>query len=123
MILVVGVVLLAATVLLFAWGFAQHRRVIPARWTRYTPLSSGFVIINVAMLPGALGALAAAASKPEEVRATLGLPGIAAIVASIIVAVALTPRFIRQGRSGTADIVHFPLRPGGASTGKVKKAA
>lgn len=114
MSLVYGVVLSAASVFLFAWGFAQHRRAAPARWTRYAPLSSAFVILIVSLVPGAAGALTMAAADPAAVVSTMTTWGFVLMLASVIVTFWATPRFIREGRTGGADVVRFPVAPGGA---------
>jgi hypothetical protein len=125
MTLVIGVVLTAAAVVMFAWGYAQHRRAEPARWTRYGPLSSAFTILIVTMVPGAAGALTMAVANPGEALATLSIPGAVATVAAVALAYWATPRFIREGRTGTADVVAFPVSPGGAPVApqRMKRAA
>jgi uncharacterized membrane protein len=117
MSLEIGVVFAAAAVLLFAWGFAQHRRPEPAAWTKKSWLSCAFTLLIVALAPGAVGALASAAVQPAETLATLDpLLGLVAL-ASLALAVWMTPRFIREGRRGTATIVPMPRAPrGGAPT-------
>lgn len=123
MILVVGVVLSAATILLFAWGFAQHRRPVPARWTRMPGMSSAFTIFLVGLFPGAVGALGMAAIDPGGTLASLNVWGVAAALAAVVLTVVMTPKFIRAGRLTAAEIVDFPIRPEGAPSGRVKRAA
>jgi hypothetical protein len=120
MSLVIGVVLTAAAVVMFAWGYAQHRRAVPARWTRHAWLSSAFTILIVTMVPGAAGALTVAVTDPALVLATINILGVVAMVAAVAVAWWATPRFIREGRTTTAEVVSFPVSPGGAPVSPVK---
>lgn len=114
--LVVGVVLSAATVFLFAWGFAQHRRPVPARWTQFPGASSAFTIFLVGLFPGAVGALGMAAVEPTATLASLNVWGVVAAVAAVVLTVVMTPKFIRAGRMKVAEVVDFPIRPEGAPT-------
>lgn len=123
MYLAFGVVILAATVLLFSWGFQQHRRARPARWTKSNFLSSTFTILLVSMVPASIGSLIMAVSDPATVIATLSIPAAVAMVAFPVLALVYSPRLIREGLAGTADIVEFPVRPGGTPMPPVKKAA
>ncbi len=123
MYLEVGVVLLAAAVLVFAWGYAQHRRAVPARWTRSGFLSSGFTLIVVAVAPAAAGSLAMAAFDPATVLATLDPIGIAAMVAAVALTLWAMPRLIREGKSGGGHVIRFPAAPGTSPQTPRKRAA
>ena len=113
--LVFGVVVSAITVVLFAWGYAQHRRPVPAGWTRHGFLSSALVILLVSLLPAAVGALVVAFIDPSRTLSSLGPVGAGAIAVSLAVAAFVTPRLMRQVTSvTTAEITPFPVRPGGA---------
>jgi len=127
MFLTLGVVLSASTVLLFAWGFAQHRRARPAGWTRVGGLASGFAILIVMLIPTAMSFLTLAALHPADTLASLSLWGAGAMAVSVALAWWLTPGLILEGRSGGSSTVHvLPVSPGGAPVkppGRVKRAA
>lgn len=123
MSLVLGVVLSASVVFIFAWGFAQHRRPVPARWTRFNALSVGFVLMVTMMLPAAAGYLIAAVADPLAALASLNVFGLAAMAAAVALAVHFTPRWVRAGRSGGAAVVPFPVTPAAGPSGVDRLAA
>ena len=59
-----GVSLLSAAAILFAWAYAAHRRPVPARWTGREFLSSGICIVITALLPIGGGSVAVAVLDP-----------------------------------------------------------
>ena len=70
--IVIGVVLCSAASILFAWGYAQHRRPVPAHWTRHGTLSSGLVLLVVGLLPAGLGPILYSVLNPVTVFSALG---------------------------------------------------
>ena len=121
--LVIGVVICAAAVVIYAWAFEQHRRPVPARWTRISGLSSLLVIFVVMLMPAGIGALGLAVIDPAKTFVTMTVWGAALMAASVILAIWLTPRLVRQGRAGSAQILGFPSKPRGTPAKPRRKAA
>jgi len=108
MYLTVGVAIFSASVLLFAWGYDQHLRTSPARWTQSEFLSSCFALLVTSALPIGLGFIILGVVNPAETWATLSVPGVVVMVASVALAVVFSPRFIRKARMQPAPVVPFP---------------
>jgi len=111
MSLVFGVVFSAAAILLYSWAFAQHRRPVPAQWTRHGWMSCMVAIVIVTFLPAAGGSLALAVSDPGATWASLNPLGMLAILLAILAVAVGAPRFIREGRGAVA--APLPVRPEG----------
>jgi hypothetical protein len=97
--LLLGSATLSATLLLFAWAYASHRRPVPARWTRSNALSVAVTVLCVQMLPIGPGFLAAGMLDPATTLHDLGPLVLAGIVAGPILVWLMFGRLIAQGRA------------------------
>lgn len=102
--ILLGLGVLSASTLLFAAGFAAHRRPVPARWTRLPGLSMLFCVTLTMMAPVGLGFLVKAALTPQTFTAgtVMWFLPVAALAAAALV---FTPVLIRSVRkAGTAPV-------------------
>jgi hypothetical protein len=131
MYLGVGVSLLSAAVLLFAWAYAAHRWPVPARWTQREFLSSGICIVITGLFPVGLGCIFAAFLDPAASMRSLGPASLALILVSLAVGWLGTRRLWRSASAASAQASLSPAgriapRPGSgtprAARGKRSKA-
>lgn len=122
--LVIGVVLSSSAVILFAWGFAQHRRQEPARWTRNSTLSGTFTLVLVGLVPAGLGPIIAAVSDLPATLQSINVVGGLVIVVAVAAAIRLAPRLFRAARheQGMPDLPVQP-KPGNLAGQTPRKAA
>ena len=111
-----GVGLLAAAALLFAWAYAAHRRPVPARWTGREFLSSGICIVITAVLPVGCGYLAVAVLDPAGTVRSLEPISLGLMALSVAAAWALIPRLLRSVPAGASAPGAAP--PRSPSTGR-----
>ena len=96
--LVVGIAVLAATTLVFCYGFGAHRRTVPARWTRWPGASMLFCVALTMAAPVGIGLLVKAVLDPGYEWATLSWPGLLVALALVALAVIAVPALVRPGR-------------------------
>lgn len=134
MTLVVGVGLLAATVIIYCWAFAQHRRAVPAAWTRIDSLSTGICLVLVTTLAAGICFLIAGLIAPRETLAGMTTASWAALAVEGVAILLVVPPMMRMARKAlpvsSGSVTPFPPHgPTGTpphvagAAGKHRKAA
>lgn len=87
---VLGVLLLASATFLFAWALSCYRRPVPPPWTTWETMSTGIVLLFIAMIAFGVGLLARFFFnlENEEFGSTHGV-AILALLAALAVALHL----------------------------------
>tara|TARA_R110002049_G_scaffold23781_4_gene84535 strand:+ start:37797 stop:38150 length:354 start_codon:yes stop_codon:yes gene_type:complete len=107
--ILLGVGTLAVTALIFAWGFAAHRRSKPAGWTRMPGGSMLFCVAMTLALPIGIGFLIKAVAAPSAQLAGLGLAPVAVVAALVALAILGVPMMLRSVRADqVAQVVTLP---------------
>lgn len=103
--LVLGVGLMAATALFYAFGFAAHRRDVPSKWTRFPGLSMLYAVTLTLLGPIALGFIVKAALNPLAQWQTLHLWQIVPLAGLVALAFIGTPLMLAKvRRDGDAPV-------------------
>lgn len=90
---------MAATLAIYLWAFEQHRRMVPAAWSRNNGLSTTICLVIVSLLAAGLCFRAASMIDPAGTLASMSAAGWALLAAEIVAIVVIGPRLARRARA------------------------